>query len=173
MLRDLLHFPAKRCWLLLPNGWRVTPAGEQVVLTDLPLNIVTSADSKYAFVATSGYNSHELTAVELATGRKAAVETVKQSWFGLARSADGGKLWWSGGGDGVIHTFAWDGTKLAPGEAIAPPTKPGEEKPTPAFRTGLVSTRKAARSIRLPSWPRAATSRLPGVMRRTNRAPAD
>jgi hypothetical protein len=36
---------------LLPNGWRLTPAGRQVVLTDLPLNIVTSPDSRYAFVA--------------------------------------------------------------------------------------------------------------------------
>ena len=132
------NFPGQTAaGFLLPNGWRVTPAGEQVVLTDLPLNIVTSADSKYAFVATSGYNSHELTAVELATGRKSAVETVKQSWFGLSRAADGGKLWWSGGGDGVIHAFAWDGAKLAPVEAIAAPAKPGEEKPTPSFRTGL------------------------------------
>src|SRR5262245_61171888 len=41
---------------LLPNGWRLTPVGEQVPLTDLPLNIRTTADGKYAIVATSGYN---------------------------------------------------------------------------------------------------------------------
>ena len=34
---------------LLPNGWRLTPVGEQVPLTDLPLNIRTSADGKYAW----------------------------------------------------------------------------------------------------------------------------
>src|SRR5262245_46095393 len=59
---------------LLPNGWRLTPAGEQVPLTDLPLNILTTADGKYALVATSGYNAHELSVIELATGKKAAVE---------------------------------------------------------------------------------------------------
>lgn len=91
---------------LLPNGWRLTPAGEQVPLTDLPLNIVTSADGKYALVATSGYNAHELTAVELATRRKAAVQTVRQSWFGLAQDAASGRLWWSGGGDALVHSFA-------------------------------------------------------------------
>src|SRR5687768_2295526 len=59
---------------LLPNGWKLTPAGRQVPLTDLPLNIVTSADGKHAFVATSGYNAHELTAIEIATGAKASMQ---------------------------------------------------------------------------------------------------
>src|SRR4051794_17972726 len=52
---------------VLPNGWRLTPAGQQIILTDLPLNIRTTPDGKFALVATSGYNAHELTAIELAT----------------------------------------------------------------------------------------------------------
>src|SRR3954466_10908060 len=59
---------------VLPNGWKLTPAGHQIVLTDLPLNIRTTPDGKYALVATSGYNAHELTAIELATGKKSSVE---------------------------------------------------------------------------------------------------
>ena len=42
---------------LLPNGWTITPAGGQVALTDLPLNIIPLADGKHALVATSGYNA--------------------------------------------------------------------------------------------------------------------
>ena len=78
---------------LLPNGWRVTPVGQQVLLTDLPLNILTSADGKYAFVATSGYNAHELTAVELATGRKVDERhgPAKLVWPGAERR-DGANL---------------------------------------------------------------------------------
>src|SRR5260221_126955 len=86
--------------VLLPNGWRLTPAGRQVLLTDLPLNIVTSADGKQALVATSGYNAHELTSIELTTGKKTAVETVNQSWFGLASDSKRDRFWWSGGGEG-------------------------------------------------------------------------
>src|SRR2546421_16572 len=33
---------------LLPNGWRVTPAGQRVLLTDLPLNIRCTPDGKHA-----------------------------------------------------------------------------------------------------------------------------
>ncbi|MHB8736890.1 MAG: hypothetical protein ACYC6M_16425, partial [Terriglobales bacterium] len=83
---------------LLPNGWRLTPAGKHVPLSDLPLNILVSADGRYALVATSGYNAHELTAVELATQRKMAVQSTKQSWFGLALDDSTGEVWWSGGG---------------------------------------------------------------------------
>src|SRR5262245_52714862 len=68
---------------VLPNGWRLTPAGQQVILTDLPLNIRTTPDGRYALVATNGYNAHELTAIDLATREKVSVETARQSWFGL------------------------------------------------------------------------------------------
>ncbi len=88
---------------LLPNGWRLTPAGKHVLLTDLPLNILTSSDGKYAFVATSGYNTHELTAIELATGDKIATAQAAQSWFGLAADSKLGRFWWSGGGEGSLH----------------------------------------------------------------------
>ena len=50
---------------LLPNGWTFTPAGEQVPLADLPLNIIPLADDRHVLVATSGYNAHELSLVDL------------------------------------------------------------------------------------------------------------
>ena len=33
---------------VLPNGWTISPAGEQVVLTDLPLNIIPLADNHHS-----------------------------------------------------------------------------------------------------------------------------
>src|SRR4051794_24026942 len=54
---------------LLPNGWTITPAGTHIPLTDLPLNILPLAGGRHALVATSGYNAHELSVVDLA-GRK-------------------------------------------------------------------------------------------------------
>jgi hypothetical protein len=50
---------------LLPNGWMITPAGEHVPLNDLSLNIAPLSDGKRALVATSGFNAHELTLVNL------------------------------------------------------------------------------------------------------------
>lgn len=139
---------------VLPNGWRLTPAGEHVLLSDLPLNIRVSADNKYAFVTTSGYNSHQLTAVDLGSREKIAVETAKQSWFGLAVEPERQRFWWSGGGEAVLHRFAWSGRSfepLPPYPAPAPEEKEKGEKPKenadppvlkpgelpPGFHTGL------------------------------------
>ncbi len=125
---------------LLPNGWRLTPAGRQVLLTDLPLNIVTSADGKHALVATSGYNAHELTAIELATGNKTAVETVNQSWFGLTFDSKRDRFWWSGGGEGSLHHFGFAEDKLQSLSSPLPKPAPAPEGTTavrPGFRTGV------------------------------------
>jgi YVTN family beta-propeller protein len=133
--------PAGEDTFLLPNGWRLTPAGMHVPLADLPLNIVVSADGRFALVATNGYNAHELTVVELATGSKPAAQSVKQSWFGLARDDSKGEVWWSGGGASVLHRFTWHDDKLEACEAFPPPATPGDP-PAPVvlphgFRTGL------------------------------------
>lgn len=126
--------------VLLPNGWRLTPAGEQIPLTDLPLNILVSSDGRNALVATSGYNAHELTSVELATGKKTAVKTVPQSWFGLTADEKSGRVWWSGGGDGQLHLFEWRDGKFQATEPRTDHTAPGEtakgEAPA-GFRTGV------------------------------------
>ncbi|HVC94348.1 MAG TPA: alkaline phosphatase family protein [Pirellulales bacterium] len=126
---------------LLPNGWRLTPAGRHVPLNDLPLNILVSADGRYALVATNGYNAHELTVVELASERKLAAQSAKQSWFGLALDKSSGEAWWSGGGASVLHRFAWQDGKLEARDPYPPPVKPGEspaEGTAPAgFRTGI------------------------------------
>ncbi|RPI82798.1 MAG: YncE family protein, partial [Planctomycetaceae bacterium] len=126
---------------LLPNGWRLTPAGEQVPLTDLPLNITTSPDGRYAFVATSGYRDHELTVVNLETREKVASEKVPQSWFGLSYDAAEGRLWWSGGGSGLVHAYTWLNGALKPGTPLEPKFElaaaaAADVKPPVRFSTG-------------------------------------
>lgn len=127
--------------VLLPNGWRLTPAGEQVPLTDLPLNILVTPDGKYALVATSGYNAHELTVVELSSRKKVASATTKESWFGLAQDPRSGRLWWSGGGGAEVLAYTRTEGQLAATGTL--PTRPqGDAKAAstevpPGFRTGV------------------------------------
>src|SRR5580658_3700612 len=90
---------------LLPNGWTVTPAGKQVTLTDLPLNIVPLSGSKQVLVASSGYNPHMLALVDLASEQIVSKVTTQTSWFGLAISPTQDKVWWSGASADVLHTF--------------------------------------------------------------------
>ncbi len=134
---------------LLPNGWTITPAGKQVPLTDLPLNIVPLADGKHALVATSGFNKHQLSVVDLEAGKVVDQQTVRQSWFGLAVSPEQDRVWWSGGGAAMLHTYDLKDLKLtrtSPAEpepvkakdaADAPKPKADEPPKNSPFRSGV------------------------------------
>jgi YVTN family beta-propeller protein len=115
---------------LLPNGWHLTPAGKHLVTTDLPLNIIPLKDGKHVLVATSGYNKHELTLVDISGSEPKAVATgtVRQSWYGLALDKSEAKIWWSGGGYGKLHTFDLKDGKLA----ATSPAEPEPKKETTA-----------------------------------------
>jgi YVTN family beta-propeller protein len=90
---------------LLPNGWHLTPVGRHVEITDLPLNIHPLKDGKHALVTTNGFNRHEVSLVDLTEGKVVAAEWARQSWFGFAVNREESKVWWSGGGNGTLHTF--------------------------------------------------------------------
>lgn len=92
---------------LLPNGWHLTPVGKHAVTTDLPLNVLPLKDNKHVLVATSGWNAHDLSVIDVSGPEPKVVSkvTVKQSWYGLAVNADESKVYWAGGGHGAVHTF--------------------------------------------------------------------
>ncbi|HEX4142777.1 MAG TPA: alkaline phosphatase family protein [Pirellulales bacterium] len=144
---------------LLPNGWKLTPAGRQVIVTDLPLNIVVSPDGRYAFVATNGYNSHDLTAVEVETGKKLAAESRQQSWFGLAADFKQGTLWWSGGGSGKLHAFQWSEGKLQPIEVADKPA----EQPNPATAPAKPAAPATAPAAATPAATAPAAPATPSI----------
>ncbi len=133
------QFPGqKEDGFLLPNGWMITPAGEQLPLSDLPLNIVPLSDSRHVLVATSGYNAHELSLVDLESKVVKHSETVHQSWFGLALSPAEDKLWWSGGGGSALHVFSLKDGKLARADNGDPTiVAEGAEVDDEKFRSGV------------------------------------
>jgi YVTN family beta-propeller protein len=133
---------------VLPNGWTITPVGRQVLLTDLPLNILPLAEGKHAVVATSGYNKHELSLIELSSGSVVDRQTVKQSWFGLAMTPDEKRLWWSGGGAGILHSYELNDMKLKH-NGTEEPTLPRRENrkedaaKTNSFKSGILFDTRA------------------------------
>jgi YVTN family beta-propeller protein len=125
---------------VLPSGWTISPAGEQIVINDLPLNIVPLPDGEHVLVATNGFNAHELSVISLTEKKVLDKETVFQSWFGLAVSPAADRVWWSGGGADLIYEFSLKGTDLARVNALDPWR--GENKQqrrnSQQFRAGLL-----------------------------------
>jgi YVTN family beta-propeller protein len=123
---------------LLPNGWTLSPAGKQITLSDLPLGIRPLADGKHALVATSGFNKHELSLIDLTTLAVVDSQTVRQSWFGLALTPHEDKVWWSGGGANVLHTFDLKDRKLTRTSPPEPEVARAELAKLRNFKSGLL-----------------------------------
>jgi YVTN family beta-propeller protein len=99
--------------ITLPNGWSLTPAGKQIPLGDLPLNIALSPSKKYLAVTNNGQSGQSLQLIDVRSQKILAEVAIAKSWVGLAFSADDKFLYASGGNDNWIVRYANEKNKLA------------------------------------------------------------
>jgi YVTN family beta-propeller protein len=98
---------------LLPNGWRIAPAGRHVMVGDLPLAMLVSPDGRWVIVTNNGYAKPTLTIVDLSSLSVLEKTPISDAWLGLAWHPDGKHLFASGGADGTVREFRWEPGKLA------------------------------------------------------------
>src|SRR5262245_15339109 len=84
---------------LLPTGWKITPAGQQVPLPgDMVMKIIVSPDGKTIFANTAGWHVHSVNMVDAGTGKVAESVNVGKVWTGMAMNPATGAIFVSGGG---------------------------------------------------------------------------
>src|SRR5256714_11214163 len=90
--------PQKDGTTLLPSGWRVHPAGRQVGVGTLPLNLVTLSDGS-VLVTNNGYGENGLMRIDPLTGNVVWRLPLKAAWLRLAPPRpDRRDTGWGGGG---------------------------------------------------------------------------
>ena len=104
--------------ILLPNHYRLTPAGKQIPVGDLPLNIVLSPDGKYLAVTNNGYSKQFISIIDVEKQEQVQTLPVRASFFGLDFSRDGNKLFASGGGKNLIYIFSRNGNSFIQTDSI-------------------------------------------------------
>jgi YVTN family beta-propeller protein len=92
--------------VLLPNGWKLTPAGKILPLGDLPLNIALSPSKKLAAVTNNGLSDQTIQLVDIEREVILDSITIGKSWLGLTFSGDGKYLYASGGNDNIIIRYS-------------------------------------------------------------------
>ena len=97
---------------LLFNGWGLTPAGEHVRISDLPLKMVISQDKKILLAASGGFNDTGLSVLDIATKKRTQFFPLPEVWNGLAFSADGKRIFVGGGDSGQIYQFSYAAGKV-------------------------------------------------------------
>jgi DNA-binding beta-propeller fold protein YncE len=102
-----LELPGERTdgSVLLPNQWSLRPAGRQVPLGDLPVNIAFHPSGRFAAILHSGHARHEVAILDLKTEKIVSRTQVPETFYGLEFSRNGKRLYCSGASDEVIHVF--------------------------------------------------------------------
>ena len=104
---------------LLPNGWRIAPAGRGLQVGDFPLSMVQSPDGRFVIISNNGWSKPSLTIVDTRQEYVKAVVPVDHAWLGLAWSPDGTKLYSSGAAENTVNEFAWkEGALKAAGQFV-------------------------------------------------------
>ncbi|UOE48551.1 SMP-30/gluconolactonase/LRE family protein [Mucilaginibacter sp. SMC90] len=129
--------------VLLPNGWKLSPAGNSLPLGDLPLNMQLSSSGKLLAVTNNGQSTQSVQLIDPKNEKLLDEVVVKKSWYGLAFSRDEKKLYASGGNDNWILVFNIANNKLGTPDTIrlAPNAWP-KNKVCP---TGMVTNKSNSR----------------------------
>src|SRR5256712_13230762 len=95
---------------VLPSGWRIRPAGRQVAVGTLPLNLMTLSDGSL-LVTNNGYGENGLMRIDPVGGGITWRFPMKAAWLGPARSGRDWRdtVWASGAGTDRGFRVAWPG----------------------------------------------------------------
>ncbi len=133
-----------------PVGFKVTPAGRQTPLGDLPLSTALSPDGRTLLVSNDGQGMQSLQVVDTATSR--VVQSLDyrspQSLFvGLAFSPDGTKAYASGGGQQVVHVYDVHDGRLSETTPLSLPAANPKGATVNMFPAGLSTTPDGSRLV--------------------------
>ena len=111
---------------LLPNGWRIAPAGRHLKTGSLPLNLIVSPDGRYAVVTNNGINKPSLTVIDVAGWTIKSTTPLDSAWYGLVWHPDGTKLYSAGAAQNNIQEFTFADGTITRARTFALPAMTGE-----------------------------------------------
>jgi hypothetical protein len=112
--------------ILLPNGWRLAPAGKHLALSTLPLNVAVAPDGRHAVVTNSGLAKPSLSVVDLNAWSVKSTTLLDHTWLGLVFHPDGTKLYASGAGQNSVQEFTYADGVVSHARTFALPAHNGD-----------------------------------------------
>lgn len=133
-----------------PVGYRVTPAGHQTNLGDLPIGLALSPDGNTLLASNDGQGTQSLQVINPQTS--AVAQTISYAapeslFVGLAFNPTGTAAYASGGGDEHIHVYSVASSHLTEQAPIQLPTSTATGKKVNLFPAGLAATADGSRLV--------------------------
>ena len=97
---------------MLPNGWSLTPAGRNISIGELPLNLVVSHGKKYLAITNNGQGTHTIDLIDAEKEQRIDSIVIAKAWYGLAFSKNDQFLYASGGHDNKVNRYTLTKGKL-------------------------------------------------------------
>jgi DNA-binding beta-propeller fold protein YncE len=110
--------PLGRGVTLLPNGWRIAPAGHGLAAGDFPMSMVAAPDGRHLIISNNGWSRPTLTVVDTRQMYVRARVPVDHAWLGLAWNREGSVLYSSGAAENTVKEFKWANGELSPGGSV-------------------------------------------------------
>lgn len=104
--------------VLLPNGWKLSPAGRSVQLGDLPLNIQLSHNKKLIAITNNGQGDQTIQLLDTKKEKIVDEKKIGKAWYGLQFSRNDEQLYVSGGNDNFILVYPIAKQKLQQPDTI-------------------------------------------------------
>jgi YVTN family beta-propeller protein len=108
--QSLTELEKKR--VLLPNGWSLTPAGKNLSIGELPLNMAVTRNRKYMAITNNGQSTHTIDLIDIEKETRIDSIVIAKAWYGLAFSKDDQFLYASGGHDNRVNKYSLQNDKL-------------------------------------------------------------
>jgi YVTN family beta-propeller protein len=110
--------------VLLPNGWWLSPVGEQVRLGDFPMNAALTDDEAYLAVLHGGQSKAQVMLFDVKEKKVTQTIQLKDAWQGIV--FHGSKLYISGGFQNCVYTFRLEQGILVASDTIKLVERKGE-----------------------------------------------
>ena len=128
----------------LPTGNTLDPAGNSVVVGQMPLGMALSNDGRRVALALGGWRQQGIQLLDTRT--MAVSQTLEQAaaFVGVAFSPDGNWLYASGGNQDVVYRYGWSGNRATLVDSIALALKKPADIGT-RYPAGLAFSRDGSR----------------------------
>src|SRR5262249_46885570 len=133
-----------------PIGYRITPAGKQVKLGDLPLAAALTPDGQSLLVSNDGQAVQSLEVIDVRSGSVRQTLTYQRPealFTGIAVSADGRPVFASAGGNNKIRTYDMANGRLTETAPLALPTTTPGGQPVNLYPAGIALTPDGQRLV--------------------------